>query len=1432
MKCFKAGKEFFWQGWMIFFAAVLLLVAALPSAATAAYRSSKYSIDDDGGAVTYDDTSNLYTALPRAVKLNKNHVLVIFTGVELEVATNAAGRGAAAGVALAAQYTIPKFSFSKKEKIASVIPHVFSANDKFRTFSVFEIVTSGDLMDKTTLSYKPSPTTADSYVLAVPKEKKLLGAFNGITLVDAVDKLKDLELGDAIQSDQDGKILVGGENPGGAPLLDKEAHALFEVEVLDDKSQTTVAFTPDNLGTQWSTNFNGTKNMGTGTGSGTINLAAGSNRAEITLGTGNAAVPYTIFIRRTDGTTPKLEALTVTASGGQKKIIQLEAGQMAYYASFPTETTSVTVVPEAAAGVGIKVGGEVVQSGKGKTITIVAGETEIPIKLEQTDTSTGTTSEAHYTLFVQRGNEAVLYDLKLLMTYNGQTTEVPIYHFSTSTPGFQPNAFTNTDGWHYYSISPAITGDINIKNATFHLLATFNDETRSYVSTAIKNSEAPDDRIQSGFMTKGFTVDRGGADTTLYLTMYRDQIYPGNLKGNPQLEIKVAVHITTSAANPKLSMLTVTDGFTGEKLLDHPNTEMPPDTQQKLTTSRYAKNFTINAAVNDGAFLLENDFGATVKDGTLSGNIAFDGHGEKKELTLTVTNVFYPDKKTTYRLDVTQGYDGEPHIILGMAPEAVLGYIPDSLSFGINEMTGYRTYNAAKNTWELHSFVGKVPELPSRRDNNTGNTILTVNWAVFPPLAQAAEFNVTDYKNDTRPSACWSIQNITRNASNTGGTLELVLSAADSDKSQYQYKTYMDETSAYLQTVILNGNLFSGRAGERIATRSGTFAKVENYEGFPEEIEIQDIIKKPVVIDLYPEENRLPLQDFTLWGSNGETVSSIGLQVGMTYKIPISYTGITTYGAYRRAVEKEPELGLQYPTVMMRNSKGDLVSIKDELEVMMRLGASENSMDGTEIDFSHDPIIISLGRIVDGKNTEDYVEINQEARTIKLLKEFPDGTFVKVYARTKRLVLVRAVTIHSISSKLTIKEYNNEKRGIAYIAISPQLTFYGFKGAKALNTDEKEYFAKALGGLAISTGDQSYIGVYNLKEESMSAKTGTNPFRWNIYEEKGKPGDAVRAINGGEDWTNRKSSFINHYGLTRMYGIMYGPVGPFYQTFYDRMKEQGVSQEVLDRYYETFLRAPKIDTYSSLAGPYVLRIKGNLKANHNIEIGTHLTVICSEEDAEDMKDSSQAFASLAQASGRRSPEEEDAGELDFTHYEYVESPSEDAFLLHNGQTAYSMACSFGSTNESAARTAANEIEWAVPVIYGAQNMYVYDGEGNLISSDYSLFLDEAMKPSEEGTDTARAEAEFNGMFRLDFTVPTSALHNVEFSDFFVKRKGDDTIYNIKPNGSGDNGGILLHPKYAETESSQGGGGDVGCNAGLVGLLALLALTGTVLRRRH
>ncbi|MDL2298804.1 cadherin-like beta sandwich domain-containing protein, partial [Synergistaceae bacterium OttesenSCG-928-D05] len=970
MKYLCSGeKKFRLRSLMIFCTAFLLLSAVCPSIAMANYQSSLFSTVHDGQIVTYNSGSASHFASPSVVRLADNRLLVVFD-LELELATNAANGGAADGVSFTASKLARKFSFGGSDNppnILNIAPHTYTyaIDGVLRTFSAFEIVTEDALSPTVTLSYDPAFEEEDSFVFAVPSQQSLLSGFPAVSPAPLDAALTKIEIGDALLG-VDSRIIFDDADP----QITDQAYACFEVVLSDDIPKTTITFTPSDNTTLWTTDFGAPPN-GIGETTNEIDLNPGVNKATITLGTGESAIRYTIFIIRGANSAPALKNLNlitmIKATQGQGPVvpyvpgeelaIPLTQGQLAYHTNFQSTVLGVKVAPEADAGVSVYVNGVLLQGDTSEVIELSI-DTVNKITIGLVDAEDHTTT---YSLYITRGNEAILSGLKLTKIDESEQgagaspyIEVPIRHVNSDENGYIQDGERDASGWQQYVADANRPG--SFAGVEFYLEPTFNADTRVFVSNVKKTTLDPADEVVAGedgvYRSKPFVMNYRGEELTLYLTMFRRE--PGGTDEWIMSDSAVAVSVVTEPVKSKLTKITVTDGYTSEDLLVLSGDELLVSTQNSITTSQFAKFIHIEIAKEGSDLLLTpvNFQGKPVGGSGFRADVKFSAYGEEKELIIETVDRQTGDAKS-YKLNVTQGHP--PFVILGMSPDAVFQQPnPSMLILDMNGLPREGVYDMETRR-PIHTV--KVPSLPSRTDAD-GNTALTVDWTICPPSADLdVDFHLIEYER----SGNWRMENIRRNADSSGGTLDVVLQ--NKKDAPYCFRTYSDKTCVRLHNFGLRALLSKRGIGE-LDDYYGDFAMVTPDFA---EITIEVLNQSEVIIksekDRYPEDKRLPIIDFKLWGvsyAEDRDNKRIGLQIGRTYKIPVVYSVVTTYGDYREYVRKHPDIGERYPYVFAPGDTAPIPVILEDLRSRNVPGYSPNMMDDRPLEFSHDKIKFSI----------------------------------------------------------------------------------------------------------------------------------------------------------------------------------------------------------------------------------------------------------------------------------------------------------------------------------------------------------------------------------------------------------------------------------------------------------------------------------------
>ena len=1429
-----------------------------PSAEATPFMSSSYS-SVSGTVYTYSDPTTTTSAVPRVVTLAADRVLVIFSNLELEVATDVPNRQGSAGEE-APSYMVEKFKFSGGAKVEHVLPHTALFDGVRPPFTAFEIVTDREVTVGETLSYSPTFQTskAETFVLGVPLQLKLLGAFNATIQNATTDRLLDIELSDNLDGTDNGVVLGNGNR------LPDDPFACFEA-VLPENILTTTVTLGLSAGAQWSVKADNEQTTLNNQNKKEMLLIPGLNRLNITVGSGNSAIPYSLLIKRNSSPEfPELKKLNVflpSAQPGGTPVVAItpESGQLAYYANVHTSIGTVALSPEADTGVDIEVNGQTVQSGgRSNPLTLQVGSNTIPIKLTKT-LGDGKKTSVLYHLELSRGNDAYITKLELhMIDKDGQLHKIPLRHMNSETAsGFVQTGATDNDGWQQYFAD--VRSFPNIHAARFFIEASYNDGTSAYVSKQKHTVPVPDN-LMTHYRSKEFLITHTGENMGLYFTAFRKRMIGNVVTDTDDLcSPKVAVNIMSTEVEPTLTLFQITDAETGELVLRLEGSELDA-TDQAILSLPNSRRVQIHAeCLNQADIVMRNDYGLKVYDNIMVGRVDFRGHGDERKVKVSVTNNF-SKKEKTYNFIITQGYDGDPYIVLGMTPEQVMSeYNPWGLKLDINaKVIEQMKFDKDKQRWVTERTPdGKIPEMPSaKEDKDRAVFTMDVPWTAFPPLESAAgtarEINLSlrDAKygslNVNAAENNWEMdrQDNVTNEAGTGGTVRLRLDLTG--PSTTKRRIYNDNTHQVFSVVGLHGELRDKENSRTLAKQFGEFAKVYDLPHLPfEEIEITLQEKKEVIIkhDKYPDEKKLPIINFKLWGGNWDgnlTAEAIGLQIGNPYTIVVAPCEVTTYGQYKELVRNNPEIGEKYPYVLER---GSTISVQEELERLQNYGNfSWNMMDSVPLDFSHDPITITL-EMNWGLNPYDYVDFNAEKRTITPKKEVPKGDahkapYIYVRAKTERLGLERVALITIIPANAT--EAVREST-VSFTSISPRLVYFGFKGAYKLNDDYDGY----------DVTNTPMMEIFNLKKSPAIGTLTYSNVAIDTLEARGTSDLMFQFRDNGLvsiiDEHNRLVKWVNdRVSGANDFGFLIRRFHPYEtQSVLDTLESMlsGFPEHPLQRVskWVNLLKSWTIQT-ANLTGPYSMKIHGKSSIGALWQLPVNaITVICSDpnEDEED-KMSSKGLADFPL---RAAADDEAAGdsELDLSDYTYYAAASSDAFLLQEDSTAFSMEVILGEESEiadnrgggSRAATADN-VEWVVPMVPFARNMLVFDSDGRPISSDYSLFMDEVTKTDRTASSRGTSGGAPTGTLLLEFNASDGDVTDMEIFDFYVKMKGDNTVYSAKPKGSGENGGVRLHSYYVkkDAEKQQFDSSGSGCTVGGTAFWALAAAAfGWAIRRK-
>lgn len=331
---------------------------------------------------------------------------------------------------------------------------------------------------------------------------------------------------------------------------------------------------------------------------------------------------------------------------------------------------------------------------------------------------------------------------------------------------------------------------LNIEKYKFIVVPTVETnmmfDTEVFVSTEEGRRENP---IKSGEESKKFTIDGQGKTLPVYITMSRKNPSTG---GTDISDYKVRVNLVSQNVEPRLLSLKLYDKFETKDVLKLSQTEL--NGKEKLfKTEPNSLKFTLSAEIPDDKTItldtnLDRDKDSyTILDGKLTAAINMVW-GEKREIRFTVSNTA-TGRKYDYKLNLQQGYAGKPFIYLGITPEELskIWLNGSGPSFRINGISSCIQFDLPtepggnrKFSYIVKSDISRFDNLSTFNNDKDGNSgVMTVGWAVFPPLGQEENppsFKIASMDPDAEPGSVpidWMVGSTTVNTRRTGGTVTL-----------------------------------------------------------------------------------------------------------------------------------------------------------------------------------------------------------------------------------------------------------------------------------------------------------------------------------------------------------------------------------------------------------------------------------------------------------------------------------------------------------------------------------------------------------------------------------------------------------------------------------------------------------------------------------
>lgn len=1410
------------------------------------------------------------------VKVDGTHLQITFDR-ELEYATTITTRDGGSGVSMVGAQACSKFTIDDNGTNVGVFRVVPLASptgaDGRRTFRTVEVELEKTVSDSAMVSYDPElKGHNDSLALADPNAGKLTGKFGPVSAAAPQSQLKTLALDAAVSGQSDGTLM--DEN---TPM---EPTRIFEESITDDKvSSVVMTFTLDKE-SDWSVSVNGAApNPGAKAANGSVNVGLKEGWNRITLTVGDVSQPgfvtYEIWLYKGTPAYSPVTSITLESESGEHFVtITPTDGNLQYYPSIPGSCW--TVVVKVAANddpQSIRIEGEDTidtNEGKATVYNLVAGK----IRTVKITVTSKTGETASYSVVLNSRNDDVkLDDLKVYMIDEKKDkTELTLIQDDNGSgvvTGFNKDLAPNAQGYRGYNVQ--LDELLNIEKYRFIVVPTVETnmmfDTEVFVSTEEGRQENP---IKSGEESKKFTIDGQGKTLPVYITMSRHNPSTG---GTDISDYKVRVNLVSQKVEPRLLSLNLYDKFETKDVLKLSQTELN-DKEKLFKTEPNSLKFTLSAEIpDDKTITLETNLDKdkdsyTILDGKLTAAINMVW-GEKREIRFTVRNTA-TRQEYDYRLNLQQGYAGKPFIYLGITPEELskIWLNGSGPSFRINGISSCIQFDLPtepggnrKFSYIVKSDISRFDNLSTFNNDKDGNSgVMTVDWAVFPPLGQEENppsFKIASMDPDAEPGSApidWMVGSTTVNTRRTGGTVTLYFS--NQSKKAFTYTRSYDplaedrkdgigEILDRLYPVYLQASLPDGRE------RQGEFAwiKTSKLLEFPP-IVANLVEKNPLKIIEFTAEKTPPLTDIEILANAGRAV----VQAGANYQFKV-VPELRTYGEYRKY--DEGNFAKKYPNAMcaegwkwMFTTPWFPIQAQVDFYKYSHPGAGDDVYDAVDIDYSSDPIKWELtgtgGAFKDPTDVSEYATVDQNG-IVHAKKHLPMGSLIRLWATTKRLKRKAHIDIDIIHENAGDVSTNRE-REFAFIALSPRIAFYGadfqYDAIKG-----KEYWSKWATVVADLWLDSS---------------TRRGRIAWCNLRNTGKEKDHTVILGSG---SKLKLQLIGFFDAIEKPSAS-TTNGKCYFTIYDDLPlEKYPIGDVIARIpryqpYQIamadFLEKTYKDKNNLFNPPMTAEVSGYPRyGDGDYVIKNDFTFIVETGSQSEIK-SSMASNALRQIRGNSSQDDEgipasERGRWDLEEHHVLSELnmmpeeaglSEDIvmYTLSDGRTGINMLVGgeedSGGVSEEGGRksavaggsvmAAADEIEWIYPDIPGAEEVSVIYGDGTPVSSDFSLYYNKVKERSEKEASGARASRSSSAIpklapMKISFAVDSNAFDDLELLGFNYKMKGSDEVYCVKAQGTGANGGFSFSDaaedeKKKELAASSGGG----CNGGFAGLLALFA----------
>ena len=1407
------------------------------------------------------------------VKVDGTHLQITFDR-ELEYATT---KSIDDGVSMVGDEARQKFIVNDNGTVVDVIKVVPLAapvvTGSRRTFRAVELELGKIIGDSATVSYDPElKGHNDSLALADPNVGKLTGKFGPISAAAPQAQLKTLSLDVTISGQNDGTLM--DENTPTVPTR------FFDEFLADDKvSSVVMTFTLDKE-SDWSVSVNGAApNPGAKASKGDVNvgLKEGWNRIVLMVGdvSQQGFVTYEIWLYKGTPAYSPVESVTLESESGKLLgTVTFADGYLQGYASIPGSYRSVVVKVAAINDPqSISINGEDAPDGKATVRYLVAGEIR-DVKITVTSKAGDTAS---YLVELNSRNDDVKLDgLKVYMIDEKKDkTELTLIQDDNGSgvvTGFNKDLVPNAQGYRGYNVQ--LEQLPNIEKYKFIVVPTVETnmmfDTEVFVSTEEGRQENP---IKSGEESKKFTIDGQGKTLPVYITMSRKNPSTG---GTDISDYKVRVNLVSQNVEPRLLSLKLYDKFETKDVLKLSQTEL--NGKEKLfKTEPNSLKFTLSAEIPDDKTItldtnLDRDKDSyTILDGKLTAAINMVW-GEKREIRFTVSNTA-TGRKYDYKLNLQQGYAGKPFIYLGITPEELskIWLNGSGPSFRINGISSCIQFDLPtepggnrKFSYIVKSDISRFDNLSTfNNDKDGGSGVMTVDWAVFPPLGQEENppsFKIASMDPDAEPGTApidWMVGNTTINTRRTGGTVTLYFS--NQSKKAFTYtrsyeplaedrKDGIGEILDRLYPVYLQASLPDGRE------RQGEFAWIKTSKLLEFPPVVANLVEKnPLKIIEFTAEKTPPLTGIKILANNNTTV----VQAGANYQFKV-VPELRTYGQYRKYNYGEVgnpkdtfgKFARDYPNAMcaegwkwMFATPWFPMQAQVDFYKYSHPGAGDDVYDAVDIDYSSDPIKWGLtgtgDAFKDPTDVSEYATVDQNG-IVHAKKHLPMGSLIRLWATTKRLERRAYIDIDIIHENAGDVSTNRENK-FAFIALSPRMAFYG-ADFQYDSIGGKDYWNKWATVVAeqwldcdIRRGKIAWCNLRNTgKEKDHTIFLGSGKLKLQL----------IGLITPSLSNNSGKSAFsiYDDWPLEKY------PIGdviariPRYQPYQIAMAD--------------FLEKTYKDKNNLFNPPMTVEVSGYPIYGTNI-IKNDFTFIVETGSQAEIK-SSIASNALRQIRGNSSQDDEgipasERGRWDLEEHHVLSELnmmpeeaglSEDIvmYTLSDGRTGINMLVGgeedSGGVSEEGGRksavaggsvmAAADEIEWIYPDIPGAEEVSVIYGDGTPVSSDFSLYYNKVKERSEKEASGARASRSSSAIpklapMKISFAVDSNAFDDLELLGFNYKMKGSDEVYCVKAQGTGANGGFSFsdaaeEEKKKELAASSGGG----CNGGFAGLLALFA----------